>query len=672
MTNLVVTTQALQAALIAALLYVFGREFQRDRLHYWGFSWGALSLYYFSLVIVEIPAISGMRSVATWIEILGVIAALWSCIWLIEGALALDGVRPPRSEAWSLGLSAAAVFAVMFASASSTNPVVQGYGRWMLRCFGASIAYLFCAIQLARLDSKREIGRILLASGFGLYGLKLLHYFGLSAYDAVWGAGAGRFVPEGWWSLSNWTWSDIFAQGAMGLGTIAWLLEREHDHALETATRLQHLACYDPITTLPNRALLEDRGTAALFQAGDDPVSLLLIDLDHFNKINSSFGHVVGDAVLRIVASRIQGMLGAGDALARVGADEFAILSPGTARTDAVALGERLLVRLREGLQSGSHEVFLTASIGVAAHPTDGTSFGDLLKHSQLAKAKAKDAGGDQLRIFDPSLSKKALARLSFETIVRRALAAGEFELHYQPVWDIQSGRVEAVEALIRWRDPDAGLRKPAEFLSEIEESGLSRVLVPWTLRAACHQAVAFQRFLPHLRMAVNLDGPTFQRADLLSEVFGAIETSGLRPTSLELEITETTAMRDIDSAYAILQRLRKRGVSVALDDFGTGYSSLSQLQAFPIDTLKIDGSFVRGLDRPGPRAIVRAVVTLAEALNLRVVAEGVETQAQRQALGEIGCGFGQGYLVSAPLLPPEMEDLLTRHVSTSTSHQAQ
>jgi diguanylate cyclase (GGDEF)-like protein/PAS domain S-box-containing protein len=413
--------------------------------------------------------------------------------------------------------------------------------------------------------------------------------------------------------------------------------------------RMAYLARHDSLTNLPNRGSLNDRlsQAIALAQRDGQPLAVLFLDIDRFKHINDTLGHEIGDRLLCEVGRRLLGCARHSDTVSRLGGDEFVILlSRVTHGADAAVCAEKILLALSTPYIIGEHKLHLTASIGIAAFPTDGTDADTLMKHADFAMYHAKDAGRNNFQFFEPTLTARVVERQSLEKGLRRALELQQFELHYQPIVDLQTRALEGVEALVRWHHPSHGLVAPADFVPIAEESGLIVAIGRWVLREACRQARAWQiAGLPPLRVAVNISTKELQHKDFCAGVRTILAETGLAPCHLELELTETFLMQDSTSTAAVLHSLKGLGVRLALDDFGTGYSSLSHLRHFPIDTLKIDQSFVRNLATNAEDAtIVGLVVSMGKGLRMRVVAEGVESLEQLAALRELACPLGQGH----------------------------
>ena len=424
--------------------------------------------------------------------------------------------------------------------------------------------------------------------------------------------------------------------------------------------KIAHLAHYDALTDLPNRVLFRERIERELERTGDGTsFALLYIDIDEFKAINDSLGHHVGDELLKTIADRIRACVKDDDLVARLGGDEFAIIKTAIAGAAEVEdFVTRLYEEIRLPCQCLGHQLATNASIGIALAPQDGTELDQLIKNADLAMYAAKSGGRRTYRFFEPAMGASARARLTMEQDLRQALVRGSFELHYQPLVDLEDGEVTGCEALLRWRHPERGMVSPAEFIPIAEDAGLIDELGDWVLRTACAEAATWP---DHIRIAVNVSPIQLKCQTLAIRIAGALATSGLKPDRLEIEITEAVLIRDDEVALAILHQLRGIGVRIALDDFGTGYSSLSYLQRFPFDKIKIDRCFVRDIDMvDGSPSIVQAVVNIAAALNMTTVAEGVETEPQRALLRKLGCTQMQGYLFSPPKPAAEVKRFFT------------
>ena len=427
---------------------------------------------------------------------------------------------------------------------------------------------------------------------------------------------------------------------------------------LEAANRqLRHLASHDALTGLPNRLLLDDRIAQAIAhsQRHSHEFAVMVVDLDRFKLINDSMGHRAGDELLREVALRLKNAVRAVDTTARVGGDEFVVLLDGpVTQAEALEIGARVIKAMEPSLLLLGIDVHLSASIGMAFYPRDGVSVDTLLARADAAMYSAKERGRNNLQCYTEGMSTMTQDRVKFESELHEALRNRQFELHYQPKIDASTGRVNSAEALIRWRHPQRGLVPPNEFIPIADECGLLDAIGEWVLFEACRQAKAWQsEGLLSLRVAVNLAPSQFRLANLVDQIRRALDTTGLNPQLLEVELTETAVMSDAEESIQILEAISRMGVLVSVDDFGTGYSSMSYLRRFPIDKLKIDRCFVDQMThRPEDASIVQAIISLAHSLHLKVIAEGVETAEQLALLAQLGCDQYQGFHFSPALEP--------------------
>jgi diguanylate cyclase (GGDEF)-like protein/PAS domain S-box-containing protein len=419
--------------------------------------------------------------------------------------------------------------------------------------------------------------------------------------------------------------------------------------------RIRYVAHHDPLTGLPNRLhlhiVLEQAIATARRESGE--IALMFIDLDRFKIINDTLGHNIGDGLLVEVARRLKSSVRDSDLVARLGGDEFVVVLTGERLSHAAAtVAEKILTSFAQACQVEVHSLHTSPSIGISLYPQDGDSIEALMKYADTAMYHAKEAGRDQFHFYAEAMNRHTREQLALENSLHNALARDEFVMYYQPQANVLTGRLVGAEALIRWRHPERGLVMPDEFIPMAEENGLILPIGEWVLRQVCRQIRLWREAgVPVVTIAVNLSARQFRQDNLAEHILDIVAASGVAPSDLELEITESTAMEQADMTVAQCQALRAAGFGIAIDDFGTGYSSLSYLRRFPVDRLKIDRSFVLDIaDDPNDAAITQAVIHMASSLGLKVVAEGVETDLQQQFLQERGCDFLQGYWFGKPM----------------------
>jgi diguanylate cyclase (GGDEF)-like protein len=441
------------------------------------------------------------------------------------------------------------------------------------------------------------------------------------------------------------------------------LAESVRQHQL-SAERAEYLTYYDGLTTLPNRTLFSKLLNQAISLARRDgkQVAVLFVDLDRFKNINDTLGHETGDLLLQEVAKRLQGCLRESDTVARLGGDEFVVLLPAMSDSaDIEVVAHKILAATSKSFVALGQEFRVTASVGVSIYPKDGDDERSLMKNADIAMYQAKEDGKNDFQFYSAQMNTNSFGRLALESSLRRALDHGEFQLHYQPKIDARSGAIVGIEALLRWQHPELGMVTPIKFIPIAEETGLIVSIGKWVLMTACAQNVAWQKSgLPHLNMAVNLSRRQFSDEDVLRDIASILEETGMSPALLELEITESTLMHDVDKALCTLKAFRNMGVRLAIDNFGTGYSSLSNLRKFPIDTIKIDGSLIRDLSSDVENgSIAEATIAMARNLSMTVLAEGVETKAQADFLRERACDEFQGFYFSKAVTARKFAELL-------------
>ena len=455
----------------------------------------------------------------------------------------------------------------------------------------------------------------------------------------------------------TWIWLEGFGQNLLheeSVGAIV-LNYRDVSQRKETEKQLEYRAYYDSLTGLPNRLLFRDRLVNSLQHARRNKVALavMYLDVDRFKLVNDGLGHTFGDSLLAEVAKRLQGSLRASDTISRIGGDEFSVLLPEVVNTEAVAgVARKVLEALQQPFRVEGHDLYVTASIGISCFPADGEDAETLLKCADAALYRAKELGRNQAQLFTASMNERYVRRLALEQHLHHAIERQQLELYYQPIYDRARRRIVSLEALLRWRDPGRGLIPPSEFIQLAEETGMIVAIGEWALRTACRQLRKWHdQGLAALRVAVNISAVQLQQRGLVDVVRGALADSGIAPQMLQLEITESAAMESFEQTMQVLRELRAMGVGIAIDDFGTGQSSLIYLKHFPIDTVKIDKEFLSEVTSDETAAaIVSYVINLAHTLQLKVVAEGVETEAQYTFLRHYACDLLQGYLFSKPL----------------------
>ncbi|PLR36261.1 cyclic di-GMP phosphodiesterase [Chimaeribacter californicus] len=424
--------------------------------------------------------------------------------------------------------------------------------------------------------------------------------------------------------------------------------------------RLRILANTDTITGLANRHAIMEKMNAALTERGDQSVGVIYLDLDNFKKVNDAYGHMFGDRLLQEVATSIRACLGPQDTLARLGGDEFIILSENTTLEALEACAQQIHSRLKTPFRIGLIEVYTGCSCGLALCPEHGTNAESLIRNADTAMYVAKDQGRRTHRVFSPEMNYKVAEYMWLDTNLRKALDEHQLLLYYQPKISSGTGRVESVEALVRWYSPERGLIAPAHFIPYAEESGLIGPLGKWVMETAANQAVAWQQKGLNLRIAVNLSARQLSNNTLIPTFKEAMASSGMTRCLLDVELTESCLIEDESTAVSLIGQLQALGADVYLDDFGTGYSSLSQLARIPIDYIKLDQSFVRGIsDNEVSQALVRAIIAVARTLNLKVVAEGVETENEERFVDEVGVDDKQGYFYAKPMPAEDLEHWL-------------
>ena len=451
-------------------------------------------------------------------------------------------------------------------------------------------------------------------------------------------------------------------------------LERIIEERVQELLKVSHLLQYDALTELPNSTLLGDRLTQAiaLGRRHDSQLAVMFIGLDRFKRINNALGYPVGDEVLQHVSRSLVATVRASDSTFRYGADEFVILLNDIQHPQQTQhIAQKLLSAVSATRHIAGHDLNVTASLGISIYPNDSTNAVQLIKHAETAMRTSKERGPNDFSFYTEDMNRRAQHQQNLESAMRQALERHEFVLHYQPKLDLASGRIVGAEALTRWFEPQSGWISPAQFIPVAEDSGLIVRLTQWVLRQACEQAQAWRDLgLAPLRMSVNISAIDFRQRDFVDNLAAILKQTGLPPAQLELEITESVLMQNVDETVDTLRRIKAMGVRLALDDFGTGYSSLSYLRRFPIDVLKIDQSFVRGLSvNSQDEQLISAIIGMGKSLELNIIAEGVETVEQLNFLKAHKCEEGQGFLFSKALPPKDFVQLLQVGCATLMPH---
>jgi diguanylate cyclase (GGDEF)-like protein len=659
------SAQLAGAAVMAVLLFGFYGEYRKSYLFHWTLGWAALTIYHFVDTVWQFaslsPSFTPTNPLRVAITILAGVSGWLNLGFVLFGVFEIVRRRPVRMQharRIAIGLVLIGIVSALFFLNADTAPLVRYIVRVGIRSTLTVLLFVIAAVALWRTRDRREgIGFTLLSAAFIVTAIEQVHFIAVAT----------------WWVINNTPYPNqyelylglinLLATSLMGIGMVATLLEDEREAAELAALEIEHLAYHDALTGLPNRPLFVDRLIVALAQAhrSGARLAVLFLDLDRFKDINDSLGHTLGDSLLKAVAERIRRCVREGDTIARFGGDEFTLLIPRIDKVeDAAKIAQKIIETLKIPFLIHEHELFVTTSIGVSIYPSDGSDPETLVRNADTAMYRAKEQGRDSYQLYAPAMNARAVERLALENMLRKALSHDELVLYYQPLIEMQTRTICGVEALIRWRHPELGLLLPGHFISVAEVSGLILPIGEWVLRTACRQLRVWQKKHESLRMSINLSARQFQQPDLLDQVREALRESGIEPWRLELEITESNAMQNAENTIHTLRELKAIGVRIAMDDFGTGYSSLSYLKRFPIDTLKLDATFIDDVTTdPSDAAIVSGVIAMAHSLRLLVVAEGVETHPQLDFLEQQHCDIVQGYLFSTPVPAEEIEMLL-------------
>ena len=622
---------------------------------------GIWSMHFIGMLAFELPIELGYDLGLTALSLLIAVLSAGFALWLVS---------QPRLSCPQVGLGALFMgtgIACMHYTGMAALQMLPGidydptlFGASLAIAVGASAAALWIAFRLRRQTPYvRQIrGAAAVLMGVAIVGM---HYTGMAAANFPEGSYCGALVG----GLSG-DWLDyvvlITTLAVLAVALLTSVLDArlqartaELARSLTRANQeLTQLALHDTLTGLPNRTLLADRIEQAMAKVAEQGgcFALMFIDLDGFKPVNDAFGHHVGDQLLKAVAARLRGHLHSQDTLARIGGDEFVLLVELQEPDDAVGVADKQVNLVARPFRVADHDLQLSASVGIVLYPGNGQDQHELLRNADAAMYHAKSAGKNGYSFFDTSMNSNARQQLQLLQDLRAALEHGQFRLYYQPKFDAHRCTPIGAEALLRWEHPQQGLLLPDRFIGLAEKTGLIIPIGEWVLGEACRQMrLWLDQGHEHWRIAVNLSAIQFCHSGLVNSVARALADNGLPANRLTLEITETTAMRDADASLTVLQRLSDMGVDLSIDDFGTGYSSLMYLKRLPANELKIDRGFVRDLEHDSDdAAIVSAIVALGQALGLRIVAEGVETDRQQDFLTRLGCDSLQGYLLGQPV----------------------
>ena len=642
---------------------------------------GVWSMHFIGMLALELPLALGYDLGLTLWSLLVAVLSSGFALWLVS-----QKTLPALQLAFGALIMGAGISAMHYSgmAALRMQPGIDYdpalFGLSLLIAVGASAAALSIAFRLRKQTPYVRLAR---AGASVIMGLAIvgMHYTGMAAANFPIGSFCGAAVD----GLSGNGLDNLVLVSSLAVLVIA-LLTSIFDARLDARTaaladsltlaneELTQLALHDTLTGLPNRILLADRIAQAINKVQEQGgcFSLMFIDLDGFKPVNDAFGHHLGDRLLREVALRLREQLRSQDTLARIGGDEFVLLVRLLEPDDAPQVASRQVNLLSKAFRVDEHDLLISASVGIALYPGNGQTAEELLMNADAAMYHAKGAGKNGYSFFDASMNTNARKQLQLLQDLRQALELQQFRLYYQPKFDASNNQPVGAEALLRWEHPQQGLLLPEHFIDLAEKTGLIIPIGDWVLNEACRQMrVWFDQGYSHWRIAVNLSALQFCYSGLVDSVVAALERHRLPANSLTLEITETTAMSDADASMVVLQRLSQMGVDLSIDDFGTGYSSLMYLKRLPANELKIDRGFVRDLEHDSDdAAIVSAIVALGQALGLRIVAEGVETDTQQSFLTTLGCDALQGFLLGQPL-PAEqfMHDI---HRAEPASHNNQ
>src|ERR1051325_8636485 len=661
--------QAAGALFTAILFGALARTYRKAFLLHWARAFAAMCVMLFGAgLTIGLSSfnptslgrltISGFTSIAGYVQV----------AWLMLGAAYVVsdemGERIFAARKWIFSVSIFLSIGLVALFANDPDPVgIRLVLRTGLRSLFIGFAFLAAAIAVMRAPSVRSRG------GFGRTTVAIaLAAFGGMQVHLAWTAFFQRELLNTNYGIYTGI-ADFVLTFAVGLGVVIWLLEEEHTKAQDTTREVAQLAFHDPLTGLPNRKLLLDHLSLNILQARRDRAQLAVffLDLDRFKFINDSLGHSVGDKVLTTVSGRIKAAMREADSVGRMGGDEFVIVAPSVRNVpDAVHIAQKVKDAISVPIHTDGRELFVSSSIGIAIYPDDGNDAETLLKNADAAMYRAKAQGNDLFQLYTAEMNAHASEQLQLEAALRRAVEAKEFELHYQPIVLLDNNQICALETMLRWRHPVLGLVRPEQFIRLAESTGLIVPIGEWAMRTACMQLAEWRKTgHQELRLALNISIRQLKQQDFVDNVRVILAETGVPGSAVEFEITEMGATQSETAIVDRLRMLRTLGVKISIDDFGTGYTSVSVLKHFPVDSLKIDTSFIRDLVLdPNDAAIAGAVVALAKSMGLTVIAEGVENPAQLDFLREQGCEMWQGYLCCPPVQSSEVPSVLGRRTS--------
>jgi diguanylate cyclase (GGDEF)-like protein len=656
------TGQVVCSVVLATVFIGFWRSYRRAYLLLWSWSWwaSAASIAATLLSVLLADRLGVAHPVRLSITAVSQVGAYWQAFLLLLGTRELL-----KRDTWSArlrnrGLVLLAILGIGAALAFVWDPAFASLRlavRVSLR--SAALGIGFVAGGLLVLSTHRGAGRLppkLVGWAFMLYGANQLFYFALITVP-----GMRPRTPEFGLLTSI---SDLILPALMGGGMIAWLLDEERERVLQATARLEHMSLHDGLTSLPNRHLFEDRLHQALAMAGRrrDMLEVVALNVDDYHRFSDHLGLAYGDELLRMLSARALGALREGDTLARSSEHELGLVISGVANEqDASRTLAAVLDALRPPLRVYDRELRPSLTGGASLYPAHGSDTTTLLEAARRAMATAEREMRGAVKLYDPATDSETKPPVAFADELATAFANHEFCLHYQPIVEVRTGRITAVEALMRWARPGRDLVLPGEFIGDLESMGLGKEITVWAVRTALQETAAILADGPAgLTVAVNLSPPVCQNPDFPRLIESTLREVGIPRHGICLELTERAAMRGGETVLAVLQHLKRLGIQIAIDDFGTGYSSLRYLREFPVDMIKIDGSFVRGI-RPGSddAALCAAIVTLAHSLRLTVTAEGVELEDQVRVLAASGCDFLQGFAIGRPGPAEQLADLL-------------